>query len=121
MPQAEEKGHEKHQISGESAGRVLYGGAHSMAEIAHIIEGDIEIKSTELTEEYTVDDYAERHPERIPLFISTANGRLRFPIDQEKMTAGVGSVITALVPARPLPADGDEPDAGEHDRNVGES
>ncbi len=115
MPQAEEKSHEKHQISGESAGRVLYGGAHSIAEIAHIIEGDIEIKSTELTEEFTVDDYLTKHPERIPLFITTANGRLQFPLDQEKMTAGVGAVITALVPARPLAAKSDEQDGAADD------
>ena len=99
MPQKEEKSHEKHQISGERGGRVLYGGAHSIAELAQIISGDVEIKSTEMTDEFTVEDYLEAHPKRSPLFITDANGRLRFPTDPETISAAAGSVITALVPA----------------------
>lgn len=99
LPQKEEKSHEKHQISGESAGRVLFGGAHSIEEFADMIRSDVEIKSTEITDEFSVDDYIASHPGRIPLFITAANGRLRFPIDKDGISAGVGSVITALVPA----------------------
>jgi len=97
MPQKEEKSHEKHQISGESAGRVLYGGTHSITELAQVIAGDVEIKSTEITNEFTVDDYRESYPERIPLFINDANGRLRFQIEEEEISASAGSVITALI------------------------
>ncbi|MDH3748587.1 MAG: sodium:proton antiporter [Gammaproteobacteria bacterium] len=110
MPQKEEKSHEKHQISGESAGRVLYGGAHSIAELAQIIAGDVEIKSTELTNEFTVDDYRESYPERITLFINDANGRLRFQTEEEEIDAGAGSVITALIAVEPASRDvGNDP------------
>lgn len=98
MPQKEEKSHEKHQISGESAGRVLYGGTHSISELAQILTGSVEIKSTEITAEFTVDDYHNSYPERIPLFINDANGRLRFQTDKEELAANTGSVVTALVP-----------------------
>lgn len=101
MPQKEEKSHQKHQISGERAGRVLYDGAHSISEMAQIISGNVEIKSTEITSEFTVDDYCTSYPERVPLFVTTASGRLQFPTDKDKVTASEGSVITALVPVRP--------------------
>jgi len=101
MPQKEEKSHEKHQISGERAGRVLYGGDHSISELAQIISGDVDIKSTEITSAFTVDDYCSSYPDRVPLFVTSASGRLRFPTDKDKILASEGSVITALVPAEP--------------------
>ncbi len=97
MPTIMEKAHEKHQISGEAAGRILFGGARSFADLAELVEAGVDIKSTEITDEFTVEDYVEKYPDRIPLFITLANGRLRFPLDESELAAPVGAVITAIV------------------------
>ena len=99
MPQHEEKSHEKHKISGEAAGRTLYAGAHSISEFHEIIESGVELKSTEITSEFTIDHYVRQYPHRIPLFIITANGRLRFPLEAEDFNINEGATVTALVPS----------------------
>ncbi len=97
MPTITEKAHEKHHISGEAAGRILFGGSRSFAELAQLVDEGVDIKSTEITDEFTVEDYVEKYPDRIPLFMTLANGRLRFPLDEDELTAPTGAVITAIV------------------------
>lgn len=95
--------HEKHQISGESAGRVLFGGDRSLDELRRILHDDAQLKTTEITESYTYAEYLERHADRIVLFISDEDGNIRFPTGEETDSGKEGDKITALLP---------EPDAG---------
>lgn len=95
--QDSEAGHEKHQISGEAAGRVLFGGHKSMEDLLALIPDPAQTKTTELTDSFSFEDYRNKYPERLLLFIKTPGGRIRFPLGEEDMKVPAGSSITALV------------------------
>lgn len=97
MRQHAESGHEKHQISGESAGRVLFDGKRSVDELGEILNEGSELKTSVITESYSFDDYRENHPDRIILFTSDADGNIRFPLEEDEMDVSVGDKVTALV------------------------
>jgi CPA1 family monovalent cation:H+ antiporter len=92
-----ESSHEKHQVSGEAAGRVLFDGKTSMNDLLALFGGKFTTRTTELTESFSYADYREQHPDRTILFITTPNGRIRFPVGEEKMKLTAGSKITAFV------------------------
>jgi NhaP-type Na+/H+ or K+/H+ antiporter len=96
--QASEGEHEKHQISGESAGRVLFAGEHSMSELLSMIGRGAEVKSTELTKEFDISAHRERYPDGIILFVTTDSGKLHFPVAGTELPGRPGSVVTALIP-----------------------
>jgi CPA1 family monovalent cation:H+ antiporter len=95
--QDSEAGHEKHQISGEAAGRVLFGGHKSMEDLLALIPDPAQTKTTEITDSFSFEDYRDKYPERLLLFIRTPGGRIRFPLGEEDMKVPAGSSITALV------------------------
>jgi CPA1 family monovalent cation:H+ antiporter len=97
LPQHAESTHEKHQISGEAAGRMLFDGERSVDELGEILHQGGEVKTTEITDSYSFAEYREKHPERIILFISDAAGNIRFPLEEDEMDASAGDKITALV------------------------
>lgn len=92
-----ESSHEKHKVSGESAGRVLFDGKKSMNDLFALFGKDFKTKTTELKDNFDYDDYREKHPDRLILFFTTAGGRVRFPVGEENIKLAVGSKITALV------------------------
>ena len=96
--QASEGEHEKHQISGESAGRLLFSGKHSMKALLSQIGKGAEIKSTELTREFDIAAHRERYPDAIILFVTDENRKLHFPVEDAKLPESSGSVVTALLP-----------------------
>jgi len=93
-----ESSHEKYQVSGEAAGRVLFDSEISMNDLFALFVGDFKTKTTELTDNFRYANYREQHPDRLILFITTESGRVYFPVGEEKMKISVGSKITALVP-----------------------
>lgn len=100
--QHSESSHEKHQISGEAAGRILFDAKRSMDELGEIIDGDVDTKTTEITENFTYNQYLEQYPGCVVLFITTADGRIRFPLQDEGAGAITeGDKITALVRQSP--------------------
>lgn len=91
-----ESGNEKHSVSGEIGGRMLFGGRQSIDDlITRIARGQIP-KTTELTAEFGIDDYVSRNPDCLILFATDAEDRLRFPVDDESFSPGAGWTITAL-------------------------
>lgn len=92
-----ESSHEKHQVSGEAAGRVLFDGKTSMSDLFNLFSGDFQAKTTELTDNFSYADYREKHPNRLILFVTTADGHVRFPVGEESSKLTAGSKITALV------------------------
>ncbi len=94
-----ESGHEKHKISGEAAGRVLFGGDKSVEDLLHEIASGGEARTTEITESFSFEDYREKYPDRFVLFVVTAAGRVRFPLEVSDMAVPAGSKVTALVRA----------------------
>jgi len=92
-----ESSHEKHKVSGEAAGRVLFDGKSTMDDLLVLFGGKFTTKATELTESFSYDDYRERHPDRTILFVTMPNGRARFPVGEKNLRLTAGSKITAYV------------------------
>ncbi len=94
-----ESGHDKHKISGEAAGRVLFGGEQSVEDLLQAIASGSKARTTEITESFGFEDYRQKYPDRFVLFVITAAGRVRFPLEIADMSVPPGSRVTALVPA----------------------
>jgi hypothetical protein len=97
IPQHSEQSHEKHQISGQTAGRILFGGERSMHKLQEMFQGKVKTRTTEITENYTYAEYLDKHPDRIVLFITTKDGRIKFPLGEDTGKIVEGDRITALV------------------------
>ena len=98
IKQHSEAGHEKFQITGETSGRVLFGGEHSIDDLMKLIAGDVEIHTTEITDAFGFDDYQQRYPERLVLFASSEDGRLRFPLGDENFDVRPGWRVSSIGP-----------------------
>lgn len=94
--QKSESSHEKFQISGASGGLVLFGGEFSMSDLNEMLEKGAEPVTTELTESFSLEDYREKYPRRLILFVTTASGQVQYPVDMEQITAEPGATVTAL-------------------------
>ena len=105
--QKSESAHEKFQISGESAGRVLFGGKYSMSDLNELLERGAEPRTTELTQAFGLTEYREKYPERLILFVTDKASEVRFPLDDRELPAEAGWTITALA----LPAEEQEKEA----------
>lgn len=99
VKQKSESSHEKYQVSGGSAGRVLFGGKWSLNDLAELFKGDVDTGTTEITDSFSYADYLEKHPQRIVLFITTADGHIHFPLGEETRKVVIGDRITALIRA----------------------
>lgn len=96
--QASEGEHEKHQVSGESAGRVLFSGKYSMSDLLSRIAKGGEIKVTELTKEFDIAAHRERYPDGIILFVTDDRHKLHFPVQDAELPERAGSIVTSLIP-----------------------
>ncbi len=94
-----EETHEKHRISGESGGRILFGGKHSVNDMLRFILHGAKVRTTELSDEFTFADYRSKYPDRLILFAMDANGRLQFPLTEQDMPIHSGYTVAALVMA----------------------
>ncbi|MBT8078615.1 MAG: sodium:proton antiporter [Gammaproteobacteria bacterium] len=92
-----EKSHEKHSISGAVSGRILFGGEHTIDDLASRVASGQAIKSTELTDEFGFDDYRKQNPNSLILFAIDDNDQLKFPLKDEPFDPAAGWTITALV------------------------
>lgn len=101
VKQDSESAHAKHQITGDTAGRLLFDGQRSLDELCEIFSGDVDTKTTEITKSYTFEEYREKHPDRILLFVTTDDGRIRFPLGKVANWISEGDRITALVRKAP--------------------
>ena len=96
--QASERDHEKYQISGESGGRVLFSGKHSINDLLAKIAKGAEIKNTELTQEFDISAHRERYPDGIVLFVTDARQKLHFPVADSELPESPGTIVTMLLP-----------------------
>jgi len=96
--QHSESSHEKYQVSGGSAGRVLFGGKRSMIDLMELFHGETDAGTTEITEGFTYADYLEKHPERTILFVTADDGQIHFPLGEKMEGIGKGDRVTALIP-----------------------
>lgn len=97
VAQHAETTHEKHQISGESAGRMLFDEDTSLDELLTLVEEGAEIKTTELSSEFTYEDFLDAYPGCLILFFVDERRRLTFPVRGAKLEPEEGSTVTALI------------------------
>jgi len=98
VPQQAERSHEKHRISGQSGGRVLYSGRLSMNQLLELVESGVKARTTEITESFTFKDYREKYPRRLVVFITDDSGHLQFPVDEDALRVPAGAKVTAFAP-----------------------
>jgi len=89
--------HEKHKVSGDSRGRVLFGGEHSLKYLNDCIAGDWEVKTTVLSDEFGFEDYQKRHPKNLPIYAIDEESRVHFMVADRKVVPSTGWSIAALV------------------------
>ncbi|NNC57735.1 MAG: sodium:proton antiporter, partial [Woeseiaceae bacterium] len=97
VKQDSESSHEKHHISGQTAGRVLFGGLKSMEDLLALVDDSAQTKKTEITESFSFADYRSQYPDRLLLFITSDSGQVRFPLGEEDLKVPAGSSVTALI------------------------
>ncbi len=98
MPRHVEKAHEKHQISGETSGRVLYDGHYSIDDLVKLCGEGHKTRTTDITENFTFDAYRAQNPDALILFYTDARGALKFPVHPDDLDLPAGCTVTSLVP-----------------------
>lgn len=99
LPPPDEKKKEKHSISVEGQGRLLFGKDITYARLASWISKDAEIRATPLSDEFTFEDYMEKNNSRaLPLFAVSPNKRhlAVFTGPEESPRVGKGWMIISL-------------------------
>ena len=106
---------ERHKISGERSGRLLFDGERSIEELVRLIANGWQTRKTKLSDEFRFDDYCARNPEAVVLFAVDPKKRVRFPVGDEEFEPRPGWTVTALGPAaeKKKPTDDDVNGGGE--------
>lgn len=89
--------HKKHKVSGESRGRVLFGGSHSLDDLLFRLASGDDIKSTVLTDEFGFEDFNRMYEENWILFAIDPDGHVHFPVEDEDFEPVSGWTVAALV------------------------
>lgn len=92
-----ESSHEKYQVSGNSAGRLLFAGKRTIEDLAGIFRDDVQTGTTEITANFSYENYREKHPNRIILFVTSDDGHIHFPVAEKSEKISPGDRITALI------------------------
>jgi CPA1 family monovalent cation:H+ antiporter len=92
-----ETAHAKHNVSGETSGRMLFGGEYSIDDLIGRINSGASIKTTELTSEFGYPEYKAANSDSLILFAIDANGRMRFPVADERFEPVEGWTVSAIV------------------------
>jgi CPA1 family monovalent cation:H+ antiporter len=90
-----DQAHEKHQISGEAAGRLLMDGTRTIEDLEQLVRGSPETRTTEITDNFSIDDYQKTHPDNVILFVTSEDGTIRFPLGDDRIKEG--DRVTAVV------------------------
>lgn len=97
----ETKGDEKHQISGEVSGRVLFGPDVNMRDLARLLKQGAEIRITGLTDAFSYSDYLAQNAGVMLLFALDDNGNLRLPAAGSELEPKAGWRVAGLVAPAP--------------------
>lgn len=93
----EEGGHEKHKVSGESRGRILFDGAYSLSAILGRLRRGDKLKTTMLSDEFDYADYQQQHQDSFPIFAIDDNRRIHFPVGDKSFEPSAGWTVASLV------------------------
>jgi len=92
-----EREHRKHRVTGESRGRVLFGGEHSLEDLLESLASGAKIKTTELTDEFDFAEYQSRNLDSLLIFATDKSGRVHFPTNDGGTSPGPGWTVSAMV------------------------
>jgi CPA1 family monovalent cation:H+ antiporter len=102
ISEQEDGEHEKHKVSGESRGRILFDGEVTLDDLLRRLQAGDELKTTVLTDEFGFSEFSQLYSDVCPLFAINPEGRLRFPVSDQSFQPEVGWTIAALVsPSEP--------------------
>ena len=91
-----ETSHEKHKVSGATAGRLLFDGEHTIDTLLARVKTGATTKTTELSDEYDFSRYSAEHSGRLVVFAIDAEDNIRFPVPDEKFEPVSGWQIVAI-------------------------
>ena len=95
-----EREHEKHRVSGESIGRIVFGGEYSLVDLIDKLRAGRRLKSTKLTDAFRYADYKAQNPDNLVVFALSPKQSIRFPVVDETLEPAEGWTVTALVPPK---------------------
>jgi len=98
--------HEKHKVSGEQQGRILFNGERALRDLISELGQGAKIKSTVLSEEFDFAAYMEMNANCIIVFALDKAGKIRFPVSDEALEPVIGWTVASLI--RKSDADNDE-------------
>jgi CPA1 family monovalent cation:H+ antiporter len=94
----QEREHSKHKVAGESIGRVVFGREQTLEQlIARILRGET-LVLTELSSEYTFEDYREQNPDSLIVFAVSPDQEVVFPVSDTPMKPLANWQVAALRP-----------------------
>ena len=91
-----EASHEKHMVSGATAGRLLFDGEQTIDSLLTRVKDGATVKTTELSDEYDFARYCTEHSGRLVIFAIDAEGNIRFPVHDEKFEPQSGWHVVAI-------------------------
>jgi len=97
--------HEKHKVSGEQVGRVLFAGELLLRDLVFAIARGAEFKTTPLSDEFGFDAYREMYPVAQVVFAIDLDKKIHFPVSDEVVEPKEGWTVTSLVNAGFKPVD----------------
>jgi hypothetical protein len=88
---------EKHKITTEQRGYILFGEEMTYSRLASLLSQGAEIRSTKLSEEFDFDDFLiEKGSEAEPLFAINPKGRLYVFVVEEELHPEAGWTLISL-------------------------
>lgn len=91
----DDKGHHTTAVASHMRGRILFPGRPNHKELANMSSDGMIVKKTTLTERFTYEDFINKNPDAIPLFINSEERGLR-PAADDMKKPGNGSTIYFL-------------------------
>ncbi|MGD8359433.1 MAG: sodium:proton antiporter [Lysobacterales bacterium] len=80
LRQGRELDSDKYLITGATVGRTLYDGERSLDDIRDLLERGCTTRETDITDNFTYEDFRKTYPDAIMLFALDQNDRLHFPV-----------------------------------------
>lgn len=101
LPATAEKDKEEERVGTPRCGRVAFGHDITYAKLASLLSKGAEIHDTQLTEDFTFDDYNHRYQRKsIPLFAIDSRGRLRpFTAEEGPKPSGGWTIVGLVQPS----------------------
>ena len=93
----QETGHAKHMISGESRGRVVFDGKHTIEEMLSQLLRGMQFKTTKLSEEFDFAAHQSLYPDSRLMFAIDEDQHVHFPVVDDEIEPQYGWTITVLM------------------------